>query len=1458
MSDADQGANERSRVDEWQRRLLDISLRNDLLNTRMTTRQIELIVPDAAELEDELAAGRSFCIEEANGDQVAAGALKKGRLLATSGGRLPLPRRLQKLYRTARTNLEETGSAALYVAIGYLRWKPADKADKECLAPLVLVPVEIRRSGTQYRLEQSGDGEGPRFNMTLLEMLRRERILLPELEGELPADKRGVDVPQIMALVQQRVSHMDGWGVENRASVGIFSFATYLMWKDLTERHTELLQNDIVRHLAATRRGAFPAGADFPKVADIEAQLPPEAFALPSSADGTQLSAVLAAEQGKSFVLIGPPGTGKSQTITNIIARCLGAGKTVLFVAEKSAALQVVYKRLCRIGLGDFCLRLHSNKANKGEVLRQFDSVRSMTVEFDAAAQQQNLQQLAEKRTRLSAVHSTLHTRRADGSTLLHEMITELAGRDLPEVPTAPLREDAETLRALQQTAEQLDTLAEPLRNYFGTAAMGLKLPAGCTPAEEQTAAALMRSLRKAECACDAARAELCAALNLEPTSADTTETDTALLKVAELIPGGRAARPLPAEALLRPMRDYAAAQASLSVPYTADAEMQDDPAELQRRWREAAVCFAPIRWWKQRGLRRKLAVLAYPNTPTAPESDLAALVTMRKAREEANALLTERASTERPAAVLREATRQRQAARKAAEAVCDPELLPANAEQAGELADAIEGDPLLCRQIALWKEAEAAARAAGFGMVPDWLLNATCAPGEAARLARTVYARNATRRAVQASPELSRFTPLMHERLVGDFCDKDNELTERTSTAIRHALWQRSMQLKDPRYAEELNILQRELTKKRAQMPLRRLVENLPNLMPLLKPCMLMSPLSVAQFLNMRKEPFDLVIFDEASQMRVCDAVGALARGKNAVIVGDPHQMPPTDFFSGRDAEDEDDEETEHDLESILDECLACGVPSMQLQWHYRSRAEQLIAFSNNRYYGGELVTFPAPQTRNTALQLHRVRGVYRKGSTRTNPQEAAALVDHVVRTLTAPGFVYTEMTSIGIVTFNNKQQELIADLLDEARAANPALDRFFDEELPEAVFVKNLESVQGDERGIIYFSTTFGRDKDGSMSMNFGPLNKQGGERRLNVAITRARAGMHVFTSMDPEDIDTTRTSAQGVADLRGFLETAAKGTPAVDNMKNAEGTGLSGQVAEGLRGLGWECRRCPGATGMQADVAVVHPQEPDRFLALVRTDGDGTPQSTRDRVKQRDLVLAELGWDVLHLWAADWWRNTQDALARLDAALHALVKRGPKPAREWPDLLADRAPIADEAEETEEETTGETAPPPAYEAYVPTHKLTSNPATWERAVLQAVRTEGPVTAERLAQALSGESKLSATARSTVFRAAVDTATALETRQQLITEWEQDGTGGTQRVYRLPEQDAVRVRTAGPRSMEQIPPSEVRALGKQVCETEALFPTSEAHIRRVAKLLGLRATAGTKDTLARLLREE
>ncbi|MCI7005295.1 MAG: DUF4011 domain-containing protein, partial [Akkermansia muciniphila] len=384
MSDADQGANERSRVDEWQRRLLDISLRNDLLNTRMTTRQIELIVPDAAELEDELAAGRSFCIEEANGDQVAAGALKKGRLLATSGGRLPLPRRLQKLYRTARTNLEETGSAALYVAIGYLRWKPADKADKECLAPLVLVPVEIRRSGTQYRLEQSGDGEGPRFNMTLLEMLRRERILLPELEGELPTDKRGVDVPQIMALVQQRVSHMDGWGVENRASVGIFSFATYLMWKDLTERHTELLQNDIVRHLAATRRGAFPTGADFPKVADIEAQLPPEAFALPSSADGTQLSAVLAAEQGKSFVLIGPPGTGKSQTITNIIARCLGAGKTVLFVAEKSAALQVVYKRLCRIGLGDFCLRLHSNKANKGEVLRQFDSVRSMTVEFDA------------------------------------------------------------------------------------------------------------------------------------------------------------------------------------------------------------------------------------------------------------------------------------------------------------------------------------------------------------------------------------------------------------------------------------------------------------------------------------------------------------------------------------------------------------------------------------------------------------------------------------------------------------------------------------------------------------------------------------------------------------------------------------------------------------------------------------------------------------------------------------------------------------------------------------------------------------------------------------------------------------------------------------------------------------------------------------------------------------------
>ncbi|QKO13979.1 hypothetical protein HAT91_02350 [Dickeya solani] len=316
---------------------------------------------------------------------------------------------------------------------------------------------------------------------------------------------------------------------------------------------------------------------------------------------------------------------------------------------------------------------------------------------------------------------------------------------------------------------------------------------------------------------------------------------------------------------------------------------------------------------------------------------------------------------------------------------------------------------------------------------------------------------------------------------------------------------------------------------------------------MSTLAPCMLMSPLSIAQYLPANQSQFDLVIFDEASQITPWDAVGSIARGKQVVIAGDPRQMPPTNFFGRGETDAEDD--TEEDMESILDECLAAGIYNHSLSWHYRSRHESLIAFSNHRYYGSNLITFPAAQTKSSMVEWRKIDGLYAKGKGRHNQAEAEAIVAETVKRLTDPEFIKSRR-SIGIITLNSDQQRLISDLLDRARQQNPSIEAYFQDDLAEPVIVKNLETVQGDERDLIMLGICYGPTAAdaNTMSMNFGPLNKEGGWRRLNVAITRARCEMLLFTSFDPSLIDLNRTSARAVQDLKHFIEFAQRGPVAL----------------------------------------------------------------------------------------------------------------------------------------------------------------------------------------------------------------------------------------------------------------------------------------------------------------------
>ncbi|MDR2612087.1 MAG: DNA helicase, partial [Deltaproteobacteria bacterium] len=456
----------------------------------------------------------------------------------------------------------------------------------------------------------------------------------------------------------------------------------------------------------------------------------------------------------------------------------------------------------------------------------------------------------------------------------------------------------------------------------------------------------------------------------------------------------------------------------------------------------------------------------------------------------------------------------------------------------------------------------------------------------------------------------------------------------------------------------QEMNLLLREHSKKRRHLPIRRLLSGLPELVRRLTPCLLMSPQSVAQYLPADSPPFDLVIFDEASQIPSADAVGALARGRRAVVVGDPKQLPPTEYFARRlepqeapDGEVGDDPEP---LESILDDCLAAGLPRVSLAWHYRSRSESLISFSNSRYYGGGLVTFPSPDSSGRAVSFRKVDGVYGRGGGKTNRIEAEAAVAETVALLRSPeaagpGF------SVGIVTFNQAQQELIEDLLERERSADPAIDRFFDPALEEPVIVKNLENIQGDERGVILFSVGYGPDAEGKMSLNFGPLNKAGGERRLNVAITRARRAVRVLASFLPEAIATGPATPRGVVDLRDFMAYALAGGAAAGGAGGGPASDFAAFVAEGLARRGWETEAALGASGLKMDLAVADPGRPGQYLAGIECDGESYRDAATavDREILRGEVLAGLGWRILRVWSMEWWKPSglAEANARLD---------------------------------------------------------------------------------------------------------------------------------------------------------------------------------------------------------------
>ena len=507
----------------------------------------------------------------------------------------------------------------------------------------------------------------------------------------------------------------------------------------------------------------------------------------------------------------------------------------------------------------------------------------------------------------------------------------------------------------------------------------------------------------------------------------------------------------------------------------------------------------------------------------------------------------------------------------------------------------------------------------------------------------------------------LGRFRRENHEQLIAEFRRLDEELIRLSSyRVIQTANDKKPQGILIQASDSEVNTLLKEAAKKRRLMPIRNLLQRIPHILFRLKPCLLMSPISVSQFLGPELR-FDMVLFDEASQIVPEDAIGSIYRGRTVVVAGDDQQLPPTTFFQKGMIEDYDwdeisDEESEV-FDSILDEFHGIGLPVKTLRWHYRSKHEGLISFSNHRFYEDTLITFPSAVARHETLGVklvHVADGIYDRGGRRDNLREAKVVSDLVFEQLR----LYPEKT-LGVVTFSMAQMEAVDEAILLRRKEQPEYERFFKEDRLEGFFVKNLENVQGDERDVMIFSIGYGRDQQGQMSMNFGPLNKPGGERRLNVAVTRAREKVILVTSIKASDIDLNATSAVGVVTLCHYLDYAERGPDALKLVHPQFGefeSPLEEDVAGEIRRMGYNVVPQVGCSGNRIDIGVIDPTNPGRFILGVECDGATyhSSYSARDRDRLREKVLKRLGWRTYRVWAPTWAARRESEVRRLKEAL------------------------------------------------------------------------------------------------------------------------------------------------------------------------------------------------------------
>ena len=1401
--DLDQAYDEKTEVnklDIWERKLLDFSLRNNFLNLSIRSRAIQFISFDVASIEDYLQENTEYCIhpipegavrvdrEERLLRSSMVSALEplvlnditKQKLLHTYYSEEETQQVLKNIYRHARTMREETGANPLYLAIGLLRWYEKKNSPKARYAPLLLLPVDLVYKRGRYYVRKRD--EEISLNITLIEYIRQTYGIRIKGIDPLPHDEHGVDVPLVFAQVRDALREQSKWDVEEECVLGTFSFNKYLMWHDIHNHREQLISHPVVSSLVSGSLQWQPQPLQT-NLAEEDKHLAPGSIALPVPVDSSQLSAVLEAGRGSSFILYGPPGTGKSQTITNLIANALYQGRRVLFVAEKMAALSVVQKRLEKIGLGPFCLELHSNKVTKKHVLEQLDKALHAAKirepeEYDAVAQK-----LYERRTLLIQYLESLHEDREGSKFSLYECISRYESYDV-EPLTVSLNEklahlDGELLTIYE---ELLGSKLPAVLNVVGQPSehplVGLYPTLDCIQ-DPQTLARLLD-----EGAALAERIQRARALLAEILGADLEDSDLSFRLGLDLL-SVISSSPLTQSSVasvafdarqkdqLYSIWEHMKNRDELHRMLTADCReefLEVDALSLLQEWKAIQDTWFLPRFFSSRSYLKKLSfysdklqnqtVAAYLERVLEYQKEVKYCVDNSSVMQQ---LLGSTLSTEELGGVVEYLPRLAQAVESLADAL--HLSVPSVQDRiksipSEELSHKLQGlDTLPDEWLQYLKQSEPwvtyhfpsdrpfseslssrfVCWQANQGQIAKWyswaqLRGELSSQGldiivqevestqvDVAQLTNAFFKglyRALAEQKISRSELLCTFEGELFDQQVQRYKDLTAEFQELSKKMLYARLSNQLPHIyEDLDNSSEIGRLNRNISNGGRGTSIRQLLDDIPNLLSRLCPCMLMSPMSVAQYIDLAAEKYDLVVFDEASQMPTSEAIGAIARGNALVVVGDPKQMPPTSFFGTNSVDEE--EESIDDLESILQDCQALSLPSLQLNWHYRSRHESLIAFSNHEYYDGELITFPSVDDQATKVRFIQVKGSYDKGKTRQNKAEAEAIVHEVCRRLRDENL---RGESMGIVAFSAAQQNLIEDTLTDCMARDASLQELADQ-LHEPIFIKNLENVQGDERDVILFSIGYGADSTGQLSMNFGPLNKVGGERRLNVAVSRARCEMLVFSTMTSDQIDLRRTKAKGVEGLKHFLEYAERQTLARRPQSDRDSADriIAEQIADRLQRAGYPAMIQLGRSSFKVNLAVALPSAPDCYRLGILIDGETyrRTQTTRDREVGQPGVLGNLNWEVMRVWSPDWFRQPDLVIERILTRLNSLPESPVKP---------QSAPVTSPFSITEAEIIAEPTTSSAALEYPDTESYVST--SLEAFVREVVTREQPIT--------------------------------------------------------------------------------------------------------------------------------